>query len=393
MNFKKLLRHLTSVCFLLFIGVIFLFSCLQFLRLCQAKLNGEENTSLKGFFFDYRIPKENAFISINGGWQRLLGAREVNERFRLDNGHLTYIIPEEDTDGIAANTVDFYNAVSELNIPFLYVNTPFKIDADDKQLPPSISDYSNENADKFLAKLYNNSVPVLDLRSAEKDEKLNHYDLFYMTDHHWKAETGFWAYNEIVDYLAKLDNSWGLDPMLKDISNYGSLTYSDISLGSAGRRVGPLYAGKDDISLIYPEFETALSFTVPDENIQKNGTYSETILFPERLTESDDFTVSRYTVYCGGDYSLLLTKNNSSADDLPVRSAPKRLIVIKDSFSEVVIPFLSLGYDEVDYIDLRLFRDDLISYIESREPDLVMVIYNPGAYESNNREMFDFIKH
>ena len=57
----------------------------------------------------------------------------------------------------------------------------------------------------------------------------------------------------------------------------------------------------------------------------------------------------------------------------------------------MVAPFLSLGYDSVRLLDLRLFWGDLMTYIEDYEPDLVLAVYNPGAYEDNNWEMFDFL--
>ena len=66
--------------------------------------------------------------------------------------------------------------------------------------------------------------------------------------------------------------------------------------------------------------------------------------------------------------------------------------MLKDSFSSVVIPFLSLSYEELCFIDPRVFSEDLLEFVEEYDPDLVMVLYNPGAYENNNLAMFEFIK-
>ena len=108
------------------------------------------------------------------------------------------------------------------------------------------------------------------------------------------------------------------------------------------------------------------------------------MLFPEKLTEEDKMNSAAYDVYCGGQYDLLRVENLLHGNG-------KRLLVLQDSFSLVVIPFLSLGYDSVRLLDLRLYGGNLMTYIEDYEPDLVLAVYNPGAYEDNNWEMFDFL--
>jgi hypothetical protein len=78
---------------------------------------------------------------------------------------------------------------------------------------------------------------------------------------------------------------------------------------------------------------------------------------------------------------------SGSTDTAP---AGKKLLVLQDSFGLVTAPFLALGYQECTFLDLRLFEDSLMRYIEENEPDMVLVFYNPGALEDNNWNMFDF---
>ena len=46
----------------------------------------------------------------------------------------------------------------------------------------------------------------------------------------------------------------------------------------------------------------------------------------------------------------------------------------------------------MDYLDLRLWDGDLLAYIDETEPDMVLVLYNPGALEDNNTVMFEFLR-
>lgn len=388
-------KNLTALCFLLLLAVMLLLGVRTLYYGAYQTLatwRDSHTLDISGLEYLYNdgLPYKEYFLDLNGGFQRLIGARCVNERYRLDNGQLTYIIPETEVAWKAENVAAFQKALEELEIPFVYVNTPFKIDPEDKQLPYGVEDYSNENADAFLAVLEEKDVPYLDLRVLEKEQNLDHYAMYYVTDHHWTAEMGFWAYQQIADYLAQVDESFAVDPVLTDADSYQNTVYPDIYLGSAGRRVGRLYSGMDDLTLIEPKFETSLQVEDPVEHTLRQGSYGETLLYQEFLTGGGDYEISRYDVYCGGERAITYFTNFSREENCTVQSQPRRLLLIKDSYSSVVAPFLALSYDEVCLLDLREYRQNVVEFAREYQPDMVIVMYNPGALEDNNVKMFDF---
>ena len=148
--------------------------------------------------------------------------------------------------------------------------------------------------------------------------------------------------------------------------------------------MGSWYAGLDDLDLLKPKFETRLRFSVPELDLVREGSFADTVLFPEKLDVRDRMRSSAYDVYTGGEYGLVRMENLLGGNG-------KRLLVLQDSFGLVVIPFFSLGYERVDYLDLRLWGEGLLDYIDETRPDAVLVLYNPGALEDNNTIMFDFL--
>jgi LmbE family N-acetylglucosaminyl deacetylase len=76
--------------------------------------------------------------------------------------------------------------------------------------------------------------------------------------------------------------------------------------------------------------------------------------------------------------------------EMQPQSRPKKLLILKDSNSLVVAPFLALSYDEICLVDLRLLGRSLMEYIREYQPDMVLTIYNPGAMEEHNRSMFQY---
>ena len=342
-------------------------------------------------YFNTRLNETmTPLITLNGGVERVLGKRAVNERYRLDNGKLTYIIPELDMSGIAEKTVEFDAWMHEQGIPFLYINSLFFLDEDDKQLPPGVEDYGNENADRFLALLRDAGVDTVDLRELEKAEGIDHYSRFFNTDHHWIPEMGFWAFTEVVKELAARDPSFAVDPVICDFDNYDVEVVENCFLGSSGRRVGAWYAGKDDFSIITPRFDTALEVYYSRDYSTCRGGLEECMFFPE-LFEEDPYKASLYDFYCGGD-DWMEVRNLAAEQGLSPQGNGKRILLIKDSASLVVIPWLSLGYGEIRSYDMRVEDEPLPALIESWQPDLVMVIYNPGALEDNNWNMFEFLR-
>lgn len=396
---KKFLsaNHLTSLCFLILLGAMLVGSlrpCYYIAYQQLQNLRAGEGLSIADIEYNYNdsLPGKQQYITLNGAFQRLLGMRHVNDRYRMNNGHLTYVMPQSDVAVHAENTIAFRDILAEMGIPFGYVNTLFKIDPLDKQLPDGVEDFSGEVTDRFLSALEQRDVTVLDLRKREQEQGLDHYSLYFVTDHHWTPEAGFWAYTQTAKWLESLDSSFAVDPALMDDANYTHTVYEDIFCGSAARRVGPLYAGLDDLTVIRPVFDTSLSFSVPDEALYREGSYEETLLFYKHLTRENMLENSVYGVYLGEDKSLLTISNHSRSQALDIQSTPKKLLILKDSSALVVAPYLALSYDEICLIDLRLFEGSLLEYIAQYQPDMVLAMYNPGALELHNLNMYNFIR-
>ena len=394
---KKLFRF-KNLCTLVFLFLLLVFFLMGFHALGSTILfgvrtlaSGEllEPAKLESYYLDRMSTRFEPLITLNGGLERLLGKRFVNERYRLDCGNLVYTIPELDMEENADNTIAFRDALQEQGIPFVYVNAPFSIDTENKQLPPGIEDYGNENADRFLALLRQADVNVVDLRELEKEDGLEHYENYFRTDHHWRPEMGLWAAGKIQAALGELNVDFVSDPALCDADRYSVEIIPECFLGSNGRRVGPWYAGYDDMSILHPRFETALEVHFSRDDSTRSGDLEDCLYFPEVFDEKDPFQASQYNFYCGGDEAMHI-RNQAGKQGLPVQDNGKKVLLIKDSCSLVVIPYLSLCFSEMRTYDMRIEDAPLDAVIEAFRPDLVMVLYNPGALEDNNWNMFYF---
>ncbi|MHB9293970.1 hypothetical protein Holit_03089 [Hollandina sp. SP2] len=297
----------------------------------------------------------------------------------LGDGYLSEVKEKYDTAGYAASLAELYGFLQGLGIDFLYLQCPHKIAPGD---PISgAGDFSNQNADDLLYALSVKSVPYLDLRKHIQEEGLDHHALFYKTDHHWKAETGLWASGILMDHLNR-NYGFGFDLDRANPQGYRHALYRNWFLGSLGKKVTLIQTQAEDFTLITPRFDTDFSLTIPQLNLDTRGNF-DIFINHFMIDIKDYYTLNPYGAYMYGDGQVIMVHNF-------LAPGGKKILLIKDSFANVVSPFLSTGAADLHILDLRHFNGSIRSYIEKNKPDMVMVLYNPSAISIGSIEMFDF---
>jgi len=328
------------------------------------------------------------FTELGGSYEKLLQWNfaplgEYNNVLFLKDGYLANIQALADQTAIANATVSFRDYCSSQGIDFLYVMEPSKICNEEDRDISGYTDHSNQNADRFLQILDDAGVEYLDTRELIHEDQLNHHAQFYNTDHHWKAETGLWASKYILE---KLQEKFDVDPDVLNPDKFIYDVYEDWFLGSIGKKVTLSQADPDDITLIYPDFDTLLHYQVPDQNIDAIDEFSVTYNMGA-IEEKDYYGKNPYGAYNHGDGAVYFIENELIEDNLKV-------LVIHHSFANCVIPFLSLTVKNVDALDLRHFTGSVESFIEQTQPDVVIVMYTPSASEkvdySKHKDIYDF---
>ncbi len=325
-------------------------------------------------------------IAVNGLFNRLIlkqkidDVNPVNTVYKLNNGQLTYYYPDFGVR-IAHKNIKVLNQYCEsVGTKLLYVQAPIKIDKYDNQLPHGLPDYPNGNADKFLAGLDTLGIDYLDFREVIHDAGFVYKDLFFNTDHHWTTETGFWAYQYLMNYLGE---NYGLeyDEANVDEDNFTFVTMKDSFIGSLANRVGTLYAGVDDFTYIYPNFDTDFEWTRYNEQgvatLTRTGDFTDTVMFKERTENADLALAYRDNIYFNGNPAIAKITNNNVEDG--------RVLVIQDSFGKPVSAFLSLNFHQTDVMDLRDYAEmTVLDYLKANEKyDYIIILYNPSAFKTS----------
>lgn len=334
---------------------------------------------------------QNSFIDIYGITQKMLNNNYIHDAIpslsvvKQKDGMTTFINDEFDPSEYADNLLALNETLKDKNIPILYLQAPYKIDEKNSKMPVSIHDYSNQNTNQFLEIIKEkDNIEIIDFRDYFKEKELK--DIFYKTDHHWKSETGFKAFQKIANVLNENYN-FEIPKKVTDKKNYNYKTYEKIFLGSSARRVGRFYIGLDDFTLITPKFKTDFKFHVIDDNSVKTGNFKTALIDFTKINRQDVYGINSFTSYMGSDWTESVIYNNKT-------NSNKKILIVKDSFHFVVSPFLATGVKEIHMVDLRYIKNKtLIDKIDEVNPDILMFLYNPSIYNAGQANAFTFYKN
>ena len=182
-------------------------------------------------------------------------------------------------------------------------------------------------------------LDILSLFNENKNKQL-----YYKTDHHWSINGAYLAYKE---YIKKVG---GVPINLSELKE----NHVDDFYGTFFSKAKP-FNGEPDILTYYdiPHIE----MTIGEEKY--NSLYDFSYLKGR----------DKYSIYLRGNNPLTIIKNNNLNNG-------KKLLVIKDSFANSMVPFLTQNYEEVQVVDLRAFMVKLSEYIKEEKFDNILVLYN-----------------
>ncbi len=291
--------------------------------------------------------------------------KEYNNVVEIEGGQLAAYGDKADVSEIITNTTTLAHFCKDNGAAFLYASAPSKIDRHEEKYKGL--DFTNANADAFLAGLKENGVDYIDIRDNIDAERLPINELFFRTDHHWLPETGLWATGIIARHL----NEKGLvksDVHLLAPDMWEKEVYKNFFLGSRGKKVTLERTTPEDITIYHPKWITHLHMEIPSKSIVCDGGFD--IIYDKRpLEHVDYYHANPYAAYSWADMPYMYIRNDDAVNE-------KTVLLIKNSFGNVVYPFLSLQFKHTYELDLRDFNGSVQEFIRQKKPDVVIVLYH-----------------
>ena len=200
----------------------------------------------------------------------------------------------------------------------------------------------NDRMDALLLWLSYYQVPALDLRETMARSGLPVSELFYKNDHTWTPRAALCAADALVERL-DADYDADLDPTgtYTGAASYASYTYPNVFFGAYGRAAGTAYAGTDDLTVLWPEFDTDFIWRDEEHDTERSGSFTEAFLSAEPLDGDDPYEDDLLDVYLDRIVTHDVIENRRSADS-PTAT------VLRDAYFSPMACFLAPMFSSLD---------------------------------------------
>ncbi|MBO5797658.1 MAG: hypothetical protein J6R77_04850 [Clostridia bacterium] len=203
------------------------------------------------------------------------------------------------------------------------------------------------------------SVRTVDAYSLLRQHREEY--LYFRTDHHWTATGAYYAY-------AAWAAQKGVTPPALD--EYQTMNFPGYlgTLYSKTGKVAALGNTPDTVTAYLPLYPTRMQFT----DMKGNKTN-----WPVVKDVSGWKPSSFYSTFIGGDNPFTEIHNEAITDG-------SSCVVIKESFGNAFVPFLTSHYETVYVLDYRYFDGELTDFVTANGVQDVIFINNMSATRSTN---------
>ena len=359
---KKTIQWMLILVFCGFIGVFSVMNCFNENR----EFSDQENRLLAQFpefswdkfFFDhYTIDLEEWFTDQFVARDQWVGLKAVSERMlgKIENqnvffGKEDWLISQVDVidrTKMERNIRKINSFAEQTDIPVTVMLVPTVAQSNASMLP----DFAyNTDQDELAEQIYSQleNVEIVSVRDALKQTEQEDY--YFKTDHHWNALGAYQGYKTLME-------SWGMTALEPGMDFDYEISAKDFKGTQYSRSGAYWHPGDPILTWTYRDpFDVAVRYD------QQDPVY-DSLFSWDRLKGKD-----KYMVYLDGNHAL--TQIHSSVD------SDEKLLVIKDSYAHVMVPYLAAHFSDITMADLRYYRLSLSDLAHQMGADRILILYN-----------------
>ena len=312
--------------------------------------NGQFMRDFETYTTDQFIGRD-AWVDLKARTERALGKKENNNVYFADNDTLITRFDQPAADRVTENLNYVNKFVENVDIPVVFSLIPTQACIWADRLPEGAPNASQTDlmAQAQGAVTGATWADVYTPLMEHKDE-----DIFYRTDHHWTSLGAYYGYTGLASAL-------GYTPV--PLSEYTPTVRSTEFYGTVFSSSGVRWVKPDTITTYVPDDGiTVVSHTYDNSG---NPVEEQRALYVESFLSVKD----KYSMFLGGNQSLGVVTNTNNPD------GPK-LLIIRDSYADSLVPFLTAHYSEIHLIDPRYYHLSVKDYVAQNGIDQALVLYS-----------------
>lgn len=263
--------------------------------------------------------------------------KQINKNLASIRGFADMLAKQDEDYNVTVSIVPNSNSVLKNYLP---VGAPV-IDQNEK-----IEEYR-----KYLEK--EDSLEFLDVQSILKSH--DREEIYYRSDHHWTTLGAYYAYSEFVSRR-------GMEPVsltdLKPVTVDGFYGTYDAKYKGLGMKAD---------HIVY--------YDIPIEGMWIGEEKKDSLYDLSKLNIRD-----KYALFLYGNNPLTIIRPAHKASE----DRTRKILVLKDSYANSLIPFLTFHYDEIYVADLRYFPGSIGTLLEEYGIKDIWLLYNFDTLVTDN---------
>ena len=275
------------------------------------------------------------------------GTTQKQTLLLLNNTIMEMFIRSGEQEQLYADTINHYAQKLPENIRLYSMIIPTQLEFQEPMYR-NLQDSQKDAIDSIYEKLDANVTAIDAYGALEK-----HHDeyIYFRTDHHWTQLGAYYAYREFMD-----------------AESGAAVNKDDFEMNKIQNVLGYLY-DRADSPEIAANPDTIEWYDVdPDKRIKVSIHIVNENGKPEtRVGKMYDRAKANYMFFFGSDHPVVEMTNSDNSDG-------KTLVLIKDSYSNVLAPWLIQSYHKVILVDPRIYTEKFQEIIDDYSPDEVMIV-------------------
>ena len=318
-------------------------------------LDGSYMEDVESYVQD-QFPLRDQWTGLKARTEQLIGKRLFNNIYLCDGETLISKV-DAPTDGLEETNLSFVVRLADgTDIPVYLGLIPSAAEVWRDKLPEGAASWDQNG---YLQQAADTGLPVIDFSAAltaHADEPI-----FYRTDHHWTSLGAFYGANALLERLGR-----------------SPLKAEDFTPETASTDFNGTLYSQSGIHWLMPD---TMEFWVEEDGLTvtswRTGAPEPGMLYDwSYLTQKD-----KYSSFLGGNQPLCVIRNENARDG-------GKLLLIRDSYSDSLAPFLAQSFEEVHLLDLRYYRMSPAQYAAENGIDEICVVYSVPNFITDRNLVF-----
>lgn len=316
--------------------------------------SGSTQHALERYASD-QLAGRDVWLSLDAAFKAILGGKESNGIYKGSGGYLIKRFAKPDEELMERQKKAIRDMAEWNRDQRVYVAVaPTAAEILKSRLPQGAPNADQEAYIDSWQKGLGSDVTCVDISKILRNHKEEY--IYYKTDSSWTSLGAYYAYKELAAVM-------GID---LSADSYEAIPVSETFSGDLAAASGRGSGVSDTITAYF----------------YKDSTFRQVVEYVEEQSKSASMyssaaleTSNQLDVFLKGNHPLVKINSTSASNE--------NLLIIKDTYANSLVPFLTTGYKRIVLVDPRYYYGNIRELIQDEKITDILILYNADTLSTD----------